>query len=348
VILRWPIPERRETLGDLPIGAVDNALLERFYKAQVAAGKSVGHRNKMVQLLRHFSRWAVREGYRTTAWLEPDDPSHSVRVRQSAQRHRRLALPLHDAHGRLLVAGEFERLLAVADPRLRDLCIATMELGARLAELTRLRWQDVDLTRGTVTIRDSKDPAGQKKRVLPLSATLRPVLEARRLGPDDKPHAPDACVFGNAVGESAGRSAVLKAWENAVLRAHGHDVTVGVGRDARSHSLTPAARKAYRAIDLVFHDLRHEAASQWLESGAVRLTTIMFLLGHSKLETTQIYLNVRPEGVTDELAAFARGKTEVAGKSGPQVAHDARNQSAPRLVLTPKNGRKSRRSLELA
>ena len=162
IILRWPIPESDATLGALPIGAVDNAVLERFYKAQVAAGKSVGYRNKMVQFFRHFSRWAVREGYRATAWLEPDDPSHSVRVRQGAQRHRRLALPVVDGRGRVLVAGEYERLVAVAEPRLRDLCIATYELAARLPELTTLRWQAVDLARGTLAIRDSRIPQARR------------------------------------------------------------------------------------------------------------------------------------------------------------------------------------------
>lgn len=343
LVTRWQVPDRTETLGELPIASLDTALIARFYKAQVAAGKSVSYRNKMIQFLRHFSRWAVREGYRTTDWIAPDDASHSVKRRKAAQRDRRLALPVVDARGRVLVAGEYERLIAVAEPRLRDLCIATSESGARLAELTRLVWRDVDLARNTMKLWDREDPENPKRRtrVLPISAALRAVLEARQDGPDGERHGPDAFVFGNDVGERVG--SIRTAWQNAVLKAHG----VAVGRDAATHALTAAARQAFQAIDLDFQDLRHEAASQWLEGG-VPLTTISFLLGHTSLETTQIYLNVRPEGLAETMAAFERARAEAAGKSGPKVAQKASKRRAAVLKMAPRNGRKQLQAQELA
>ncbi len=37
--------------------------------------------------------------------------------------------------------------------------------------------------------------------------------------------------------------------------------------DGHGPSLAPASRAIYRAMDLGFHDLRHEAGSRWLEAG---------------------------------------------------------------------------------
>ena len=54
--------------------------------------------------------------------------------------------------------------------------------------------------------------------------------------------------------------------------------------------LSPASREVYRAIDLKFHDLRHEAGSRWLEAG-MPLHHVKQMLGHASISTTDTYLN---------------------------------------------------------
>src|SRR5262245_59987166 len=101
-----------------------------------------------------------------------------------------------------------------------------MGLGCRSGELLGLQVKDVRVTTG---------PKGQKRQTLvlpaektktnstreiPVDSRLADVLEMRRVGPDGKPLGPDAYVFGNEVGERIG--SIKKAWQTAVLRAHGH------------------------------------------------------------------------------------------------------------------------------
>ena len=73
-----------------------------------------------------------------------------------------------------------------------------------------------------------------------------------------------------------------------------------------SGQLTPELRAIYQKIDLHFHDLRHEAASRWLEAG-IPLHHVRALLGHSNIATTDAYLNA----VSVELQKSIRHYDEV-------------------------------------
>jgi hypothetical protein len=76
-------------------------------------------------------------------------------------------------------------------------------------------------------------------------------------------------VFGDVVGDVVGRQLTTpkRAWETAVLKAHGHTPDWGTGG-----KLSAASRAQLRRIDLRFHDLRHEAGSR-LIGAAGRSTT---------------------------------------------------------------------------
>lgn len=90
-------------------------------------------------------------------------------------------------------------------------------------------------------------------------------------------------MFGDEVG--ARIKDIRTAWDNAVLRAHGVEVVRGhAGRVSAEN------RARLQSIDLNFHDLRHEAGSRKLESGWP-LHAVSRWLGHTKLTTTDTYLN---------------------------------------------------------
>ena len=213
----------------------------------------------------------------------------------------------HAKRDRRLLPDEEHWLLAKAGPRLYRLIVAALETGCRLGELLLLQWQDVDLKRDEIRVR-AANAKHRKVRHIPIVTTLRAVLDMARCDPAGQPFGPDAYVFGDEVGRRL--KSQKKAWESAVLRAHGHAPTwVKSG-------LSPESRRVYRTIDLHFHDLRHEAGSRWLEKG-VPLHHVKELLGHASISTTDTYLNASRIHLHKSMLEM-----EKHGKSGTNVPQD--------------------------
>ena len=122
----------------------------------------------------------------------------------------------------------------------------------------------------------------QRDRRIPISTRLKGILEMRRLDPAGQPMPSDAYVFGNEVGQRV--KDIGRAWDSAVLKAHGHTPTY-----TKTKNLTPESRATLASIDLHFHDLRREAGSRWLEGG-IPLHTIRDWLGHTSIAQTSTYL----------------------------------------------------------
>jgi len=137
-------------------------------------------------------------------------------------------------------------------PDLRRLADLALHTGARESELLSLRWRDVDAHAGCLVIRDSK--SGESRRV-PLPHALMADLAATR-----------------------GKASDLVA----PYRVH----TLYPG-NALSHDFGRCAAKA-GCPGLRFHDLRHVAASRFLERGA-SLPEIAALLGQKTLAMARRY-----------------------------------------------------------
>ncbi|WML64731.1 MULTISPECIES: site-specific integrase [Rhodococcus] len=143
--------------------------------------------------------------------------------------------------------------------------------GLRCGEIAGLRWPDVDLGAGTLTIANSRARAGSRtvegepksaagRRTLPILPALRVALEAARrrqqrerlaLGPD---YGAGAYVVSNEAGEPYSPEVISEYWRRHVRRA-------GV-----------------RPIRL--HDARHTAATA-LHLQGVPVAVIAAWIGHS-------------------------------------------------------------------
>ena len=221
-------------LATKPIEAITRADVEAvrtWRRLQQATGKSrPGNKggecgtNRIVSRLRHVFSWAIAEGYLNETPFKRG-PVSVIRFTTSAEnaRTRRLepSITLPDGS---VKEGDEARLLKHATPHLRALIVAALSTGCRLGELLSLQWSQVR--------RDEKDQArwivleGEKTktaetRTIPIGPRLRAELDMRRHAADGEDHPPTAYIFGNQAGEQV--SCVRRAWDTAVLKAHGHE-----------------------------------------------------------------------------------------------------------------------------
>jgi len=172
--------------------------------------------------------------------------------------------------------------------------------GLRLTELIRLRVKDVDLDRGLITVRGGK---GDKDRAVPLAdalgTTMRAhVLRLREIFEEDRKAGLPGVFLPDALERKYRNAGTRFEWQwffpgEKPVR----DPRTGVLR--RHHVLDATFQAAIRAAAnraripkrVTPHILRHTFATHLLESG-VDIRTVQDFLGHSSVETTQIYLHV--------------------------------------------------------
>ena len=318
------LPGRR--LGDKAVAAVCEDDLETAVQRLRARGYAASTVNHYIQTIKAMERWGLRKGHLARPWLSLQT---TLKRRRSAQRHRRLTPDAVDKDGHITEPGEERRLLAAANPWLQRLIIAALDTGCRRGELLALRWSDVDLVRGELTVRAEQAKSG-KARVLPISPRLRGVLTLVRLGPDGVPHGPASFVFGDEMGRRV--SSPKTAWQTCVLKAHGY----APAHDRKQRCVDAAARRRYAEIDLHFHDLRHEAGSRLVEAGWP-LHHVQEMLGHADLQTTSIYLNVTRTGLAESMRRFGNAPAlHVVAKTPanePRPSRKAEPRPAPQVPV---------------
>jgi integrase len=184
-----------------------------------------------------------------------------------------------------LDVNQARRFLAVTrDHNLEALYTVALALGLRQGEALGLKWEDIDFTARTLTVRRALQRIdGKLTFVEPKSVTSRRTVPLPSIAID-------------ALGRHRGRQVEGRYRSGPPWRGLVFTSSVGTPLSARNiiRSFKGLLRAARLPRDIRFHDLRHSCASLLLAQG-VSPRTIMETLGHSQVGLTlNTYAHVLP------------------------------------------------------
>lgn len=237
---------------------------------------SVGTQIGRLTAVRSLFKWLCRE-----AWLDADPAAH---LEMPKEEHRLPSDTLSESEvSTILAAPDVGDPLGIRDRAMLELLYST---GIRRTELARLQLRDLHRERHTLHV----DGKGGKDRIVPVGARALLWLDRylARVRPLLAIHAGEAALFLTGYGHGFSPSSVGNLIKKHIEKAH-------PGRPGNCHLL------------------RHACATHMLEHGAdVRI--IQQLLGHAKLETTQVYTEVSIKLLQD-----VHARTHPASQSGPRA-----------------------------
>jgi protein MpaA len=152
---------------------------------------------------------------------------------------------------RYLSKKECEELINACEPHLKSIVISALNTGMKKIELLNLKWENIDIEHGLITL----DRTKKSERMIPMNDTLKKTLIniPRR---HDVPY-----VFYNKTTNQPYRN-ISKSFANALTRS--------------------------KITNFHFRDLRHTFAFHLVMEG-VDIKEVMKLLGHKTLKTTLKY-----------------------------------------------------------
>lgn len=258
-------------LGRVPLARLTAQQVQAFLNARHGAGLSA----RTVQYLHAILRRALGQAEKWGLVAR-----NVARLATPPRVERRVPRPL--------TVEEARRLLdAVRGDRLEALYTVALSLGLRQGEALGLRWQDVDLEQGLLTVRyqlqriDGKlvltEPKTvRSRRTIQLPAIALEALRAHKV---------------RQLEERLKAGPAWQGWDHDLV----FTTTIGTPLEARSivrhfHKLLQKAGLPR----MPFHNLRHTAASLLLAQG-LDIRVVQQVLGHSQIAlTANLYAHVMP------------------------------------------------------
>jgi integrase len=260
--LRWLDPH----LSGKPLDSINRALIDHITQAKLQSGSANATVNRMLALVRAILRRCERDW----EWI---DKSPAVRLLKEPTKRIRY-----------LTREEADRLLTELPGHLADMATMALATGLRAANITGMRWEQVDLERRMAWVHPDQAKA---RRAIPVPLNSEAVaLLQKQLGK----HKEKVFTFrGEPVAATT-----TKAWYSAVKRA----------------GLAP----------LRFHDLRHTFASWHVQQGTP-LSVLQELGGWQSSAMVSRYAHLGAEHLApwnDRLAA--RSTSRGTNSSQPPAA----------------------------
>lgn len=271
----WEIWLQRE-LSRRPLAEVSTAELERIVQ-RIGQGKP-RTANKCRALLSALWNHAMRRGEAT---------ANPVRFVDQFPEHSR---------ERFLQETELQAfLLAVAEepPTWRDYFLVALLTGQRRENVSRMRWEEIELLAGVWRIPAAKSKS-KRAITVPLTDLAVALLQRRRAEISGE------WVFPSYTGSTHGCvREPRKPWQRILKRA-------GIA-------------------DLRVHDLRRSVGS-WLGAGGTNSYTIARALGHQSVRSGEVYVRLAADSVRNAMHAIQQSRPaldEAVRKTLPMEATDA-------------------------
>ncbi|MHC4860100.1 MAG: tyrosine-type recombinase/integrase [Planctomycetota bacterium] len=254
----------------LNVRAID---IEEFLNRQADRGVAPATLNRYLATLSSIFKYALKKKH-----IAENPVRHVSRVREKLP-------PI-----RYLSREDEVRLLAACPAWLRPGVLAALDGGLRAGEIGKLTRKDIDLSRGVITVRESKN------------RQPRDVGMTRRLHESLTKHL----------------STLPKGQETAFRTPKGRPFSPGGYRHAFEQATSRAGLDRFR-----FHDLRHACGVRLAENGATP-GEISAFLGHKTLAMTLRYIRHAPRDAARSVARLLEqpgqtppsGSQSRAGRSG--------------------------------
>lgn len=206
----------------------------------------------------------VRQTFNYAKYVDLYDgpsPIHNIRMPQAD--NKRLRFLTHEESKKLL------KELKSRSQQLYEISLISLRTGARADEIFSLKWGDVDLDHGLLTLLDTKNT---KTRIGYMTEDVKELLKNKDRGEYSE------LVFPGRGGVKI--TAISKSFDRAVNE-------IGLNDEITDDRMK-----------VVFHTLRHTYAS-WLVEKGEDLYVVNKLMGHSSLAMTERYSHVGNKTLQD-------------------------------------------------
>ena len=218
--------------------------------------------------VRHIERFVAEKIRNTSAWTARKHFAHLTSAFERAIIWKQIDtnpfrdVPVPKTPRRIPTYFTHEQLSTlmqiIDNPDFLDLVITAVTTGMRMGEMINLHWSSVSIERNTIIVENTNEftTKSKRNRLVPINRHLIPILQRRK------------------------ESSIC----NLVFHRNGIPYTT----DYVTKRFKKYVRKAKLDDRLHFHSLRHSTASYLVQAG-VPIYTVMELLGHSQISTTQVY-----------------------------------------------------------
>lgn len=245
----------KPVMGTLAFKEVTPIHVEKVRSNMTKAGRAPRSVEYMMGLVRQIFNHAAQSGH-----FEGKNPVYAVKKPKFD--NGRLRFLSRQEAGILLEA------LKKKSQTVFEMALISLHCGLRFGEITALAWSDVDMTHGTLTLRDTKN---KRSRTVFMSEAVKSAMAVKETG------APSDYVFPASGGGGQKRIMTTPSTYKRVVK----DLGFNEGLEDRRQQVC-------------FHTLRHSHAS-WLVQAGTDLFAVQKQLGHTTSAMTQRYSHLAEE-----------------------------------------------------